>query len=123
MKLRQGAIDQGWLMDLYMEHFSLFGKTWVERAFNDQIINTMEKRNIQEVVAVHFKDYGKPARNLFGRFLGHGIFSQDGSQWKRSRKLLNPTFSQSEISDLASLRVHVDRFIRLIPRDGSTVDL
>jgi cytochrome P450 len=123
MKLRQVSIEQWWLMGLYMNHFHLFGKTWVEKAFNDKIINTMEKLNIQQFVTSSFKDYGKPSKSLFTPLVGDGIFSQDGPQWKHSRNLIKSTFFQPEISDLTSLRVHVDRFIRLVPRDGRTIDL
>ena len=48
-------------------------------------------------------------------FLGHGIFTEDGKEWERSRAMLRPHFSRSQISDLSLLEVHVQDLLRALP--------
>ncbi len=112
-------------MKLYERHFEIYGKTFEEQFFGTKIINTMEPANIQQVTALAFQDWGKsPSRNRsWGPFLGKGIFTEDGPVWKHSRQLIKPTFARSEISDVDSLDGYVDRFIELIPRDESMIDI
>ncbi|TAQ84692.1 hypothetical protein B7494_g6984 [Chlorociboria aeruginascens] len=117
------AIREGRLMSLYMDHYRLYGKTWEQQFFTTKIINTMDMRNIQEVMALSFQDYGKPSRKLFSEFIGDGIFAQDGPAWKHSRDLVKPIFSRSELLDVDRFGRHADRFLGMIPGDGTTVDL
>lgn len=123
IKKRTEAVKAGRQMELYMQHFATYGKTWEEKFYDVRMINTMESRNIQQVCALGFQDYCKPSRHFAHPFLGRGIFSEDGPAWKRSRDLVKPVFSRSELSDIDSFCFHVDRFLDLIPRDGSTIDL
>lgn len=110
---------------LYLEQYQVYGKTWEENLAGTKVINSMEPANFQQVASLSFQDYGKLAmRNkALSPFLGNGIFSQDGASWRRSRDLIKPLFVRAELSDIDSFEVHVDRFLSLIPRDGSTVDL
>ncbi|MCJ1354704.1 MAG: hypothetical protein MMC33_004693 [Icmadophila ericetorum] len=65
-----------------------------------------------------------PLRGLVGApFIECGIFTHDGSIWKRARALVRPTFNKGEIADLDSFEVHVKRFLALIPKDSSTFDM
>ena len=122
---RAKATQYGQLMKLYVGHFELYGKTFEEQFFNTKVINTMEAANIQQVAALSFQDWGKvSARNISSSpFLGRGIFTSDGAFWKHSRDLIKPTFTRSEISDVNSLGVFVDRLLKLIPRDGTMIDI
>ena len=122
---RTTATQCGQLMKLYMSHFHSYGKTFEERFFDTKVINTMEAANIQQVTALSFQDWGKSSsRNASSSpFLGRGIFSEDGVFWKHSRNLIKPLFARSEISDVNSLGVFVDRLFESIPRDGSTFDI
>ena len=123
---RTTATQCGQVMKLWMSHFSLYGKTFEEQRFFDtKIINTMEAANIQQVAALSFDEWGRSASSnaLSSPFLGRGIFTEDGVFWKHSRDLIKPLFARSEISDVSSLGVFVDRLFELIPRDGSTIDI
>lgn len=108
-----------------MKHFDLYGKTFEEQFFNTRIISTMEAVNIQQVTALSFRDWGKSSsRNASASpFLGRGIFSEDGALWKQSRGMIKPLFARSAISDVDSLGVFVDRLFKIIPRDGTTVNI
>ena len=121
---RARATQRGQLLRLHERHFSLYGKTFEERFFNTKVINTIEAANIQHVASTLFQDWGKvPSRNHSASpVLGRGVFSEDGVFWKHSRDLIKPTFARSEISDVNSLSVFVDRFLELIPH-GTTFDI
>ncbi|PQE21540.1 Cytochrome P450 protein [Rutstroemia sp. NJR-2017a WRK4] len=122
-KQRMEAVKAGRQMGLFMEHFNNIGKTWEENFFGVRVFNTMDVQNIQQVAALAFDDYGKPAQNFFKPFLGDGVLSLDGLAWKHSRDLVKPIFSRSEVSDVDTLGFHVDRFLDLIPSDGKTIDI
>lgn len=119
------AIAAGRYNRLYLEQFETYGKTWEENLAGTRVINTIEAANFQQVATLSFQHYGKLAmRNkALAPFLGNGIFSQDGAPWKHSRDIIKPLFTRAELSDIESFKVHVDRFLSLIPRDGGTVDL
>src|SRR4051812_40867986 len=59
LKARTKATKVGTLMDLYMVHFDIYSKTWEENLLGARIINTMEARNVQQVTATAFQDWGK----------------------------------------------------------------
>jgi len=77
------------------------------------------------VLSTHFEKFGlQPIRYEDGKgFFGNGMLVTDGYQWKRSRALIRPTFDIAHIANLGRLQSHVDRFMGLLPRDGSTIDL
>lgn len=125
LRSRMAAIKAGRYNRLYLEHYQKYGKTWEENLAGTKVINSMEPANFQQVASLSFQDYGKLAMRTkaLSPFLGNGIFSQDGASWKHSRDLIKPLFMRAELSDIDSFKVCVDRFLNLIPRDGSTVDL
>ncbi|KAJ8062649.1 hypothetical protein OCU04_009171 [Sclerotinia nivalis] len=75
---RTKAVGEGRQMGLFMEQINKIGKTFEENFFGTKVINTVEVRNIQQVCALAFEDYGKPAQNFFKSFLGDGVLSLDG---------------------------------------------
>ena len=77
------------------------------------------------VLSTHFEKFGlQPIRYEGGNsFFGNGMLVTDGHQWKTSRTLIKPTFDIAHIANLGRLGPFVDRFMELLQRDGSTVDL
>jgi hypothetical protein len=122
---RETATRRGYLMKLYEQHFTLYGKTFEEQFFDTIVINTMEPANIQQITTVSVQDWAKPAtrKRAVDSFFGEGILSQDGPVWKHSRALIRPTFARTEVANLTSLSCYTGRLLELIPRDGSSVDL
>lgn len=57
------------------------------------------------------------------RFIGPGILTNEGAAWRRSRNLIKPLFKRAELSDVVRFERHVDRLMKVLPRDGQTVDL
>ncbi|KAG6118006.1 hypothetical protein E4U14_007320 [Claviceps sp. LM454 group G7] len=109
----------------YAEQFSQHGRTFMHRTPLGQTVSTIEVENFRTVLALNFEDYSKqPVRSkAVLQFLGLGVFTKDGSSWKRSRDLLRPLFKRAELSDIDRFKKHVDRMLNLIPRDGRTVNM
>lgn len=101
------------------------GKTYKINLLGGTMIHTMDPKNIQAAWANNFKDWGlQPFREgLAVPFFDKGINTTDGEFWHHSRMLIRPTFARTEVANFKSLEKHTDRFLSLIPRDGSTVDV
>lgn len=123
LKERKTAVGAGRLMRTQAEWFDLCGKTYEEKFFDVKVINTMQAQNILQITALSFNDYGKANLISTAPMTGKGILFHDGVIWKRSRDMIKPTFARTEISDVALLQYHFDRFLDMIPRDGTTIDL
>ena len=66
---------------------------------------------------------GSRSKALFS-FLGEGIFTQDGHQWKHSRELLRRPFVRMQYQNLKGFTEHVNDLIsNLKAAGGSVVDL
>ena len=122
---REKAMQCGRLLRLHERHFDLYGKTFEERFFDANVINTMEAANVQQVASASFQDWGKVSSRSISAspVLGRGIFSADGVFWRHSRDLVKPTFARSEISDFNSLGTFVDRLLEMMPDSGTTIDI
>jgi cytochrome P450 len=62
-------------------------------------------------------------RNITFPLFGDGIFTQEGADWKHSRKLLRLQFTHKQYQDLEVFREHVDHLISNIAAAGGVVDL
>lgn len=119
------SAKKGQFMDSLLQRHRTLGRTFQTTSLGTTIINTIEPKILSEVFATKSDHFGvapirdPPAKPLVGR----GIFTTDGAEWIRSRALVRPCFARVQVADLALLKVHVDRLLELIPRDGSTIDL
>lgn len=106
---------------LFKEH----GKTYKTKRGGRVFIRTCDPEVSKAVLSTHFEKFGlQPIRYEGGKsFFGNGMLVTDGAQWRTSRALIRPTFDVAHIANLDRLGPFVDRFMRLLPRDGSTVDL
>jgi cytochrome P450 len=105
--------------------FAKYGKTVHTLFFGVNHWMTMDPLVVQTVAATEADKFGNEPTNRksCGPLLGDGTLTVDGALWKRSREVINPIFSRSQLSELSSLKTHVQRFIDLIPTDGSTIDV
>ncbi|TGO31712.1 hypothetical protein BHYA_0426g00030 [Botrytis hyacinthi] len=115
----------GKLLALDAELFAKYGKTFHTLFFGRNHWMTMNPLVIQTVAATQADKFGSAPSNRkpAGPLLGDGAFTTDGHIWKRSRELLQPVFSRSQVSQLSGLKSHLQRFLKRIPRDGSTIDI
>lgn len=106
-------------------HYETYGYTHSSRLTTYPVISTIEPENIKAVLSTNFKDFviGSPRKRSFGPIFANSILVADGVEWEHSRAFLKPSFSRSQIGDLATLETHVQDLVKAIPRDGSTVDL
>ena len=77
------------------------------------------------MLSTKFEDFALTERRIkaIAPSLGHGIFASNGAQWERSRALIRPSFTRSQVADLDTFETHIQHLIGAIPRDGSTIDL
>jgi cytochrome P450 len=84
-----------------------------QRLFNFNII-TIDPENIKSVLATQFKDYSLGIRHAqISPLIGDGIFTLSGQGWKHSRTLLRPQFTREQVSQIDSLRTHVDVLLNI----------
>lgn len=102
-------------------HQEISKNTWSQYIFGDLSIFTSEPKNIQALLATQFKDFELGARRegVFVPMLGHGIFTQDGKAWERSRAMLRPQFARNQVSDLELEEKHVQDLFRHMTVDTS----
>ena len=101
------------------------GHTFQSNLFGKKEIFSDEPQNLQTVFSENFDNFGVQPTRLFPfePLVGKGVMTLDGTHWRRSRSFLQPLFAKSQVTDLSSFRVHVEKLVDSIPRDGSTVDL
>ncbi|TGO32543.1 hypothetical protein BHYA_0308g00050 [Botrytis hyacinthi] len=120
------AMKTGKVLQTNRELYATHGKIFQSNSWGTPIIHTCESENIKTVLALSFGSFGKvqvKPEKWGGSLEAQGIFTADGKIWQRSRALVRPTFARTEISNFAALEKHVARFLDLLPRDDSTVDL
>ena len=124
VRARSKAIKEGTFFKLYDAHFAQYGRTFEEVWRGKRLINTIEPVNAQQVAALASQDYAKDPERLGAQapFMGPSIF-WDGPIWKYARGMVKPIFARAELSDLDHLASYADRFLELLPDDGSELDM
>lgn len=111
-------------LDTMCTRFENIGPTFKIQVLNQKAIATNEPENIKAILSLRFQDFTLRNRSIvMGKLLGKGIFTTDGQDWAHSRAMLRPNFVKEQIGDLDTFESHVQDLFKLIPRDGSTVDL
>lgn len=118
------AAKQHKVLELGLNRFDTYGNTFKAQNLTNTIITTREPQNIKTVLSLRFKDYGLGNRiQTFGPLLGHGIFTADGEHWAQSRSMVRSSFSKDRVTHLETFEELMRDLFKLIPTDGSTVDL
>ncbi|KAL9600904.1 MAG: hypothetical protein Q9219_002839 [cf. Caloplaca sp. 3 TL-2023] len=119
------SIAKGHSFPFEQSLFDKYGKTFQANSWGNTKIYTMDAQNIQVVLKSHFKSFevGALRERLLSPFMEKSVFTADGAAWAHSRAAIKPVFQRAQVADLAPLAVHVDRFLDLLPVDGSVVDL
>jgi cytochrome P450 len=105
--------------------FDQYGKTFRTTRLGRKFIRSQDPEVMKAVLSTHFENFGmQPLRYEGGKgFFGDGMLATDGPQWKHSRTLIRPTFDVAHIANFGRLKGHVERFMEILPRDGSTIDI
>ena len=125
VKEHKKALDQHHYMENMEKEFVTYGRTWQFTNFGGEIIHTMDPVIIESVMSKDAKSWGVgPVRYRGGKpFLGAGIFNLDGPPWKHARNLIKPALARSQFSNFHILEFHFHRFLDLVPKDGTKLDL
>lgn len=111
-------------LDTLCTRFEDIGSTFKIQVLNNRAIFTIEPENIKAILSLRFQDFTLGNRpGIMGKLLGKGIFTTDGQEWAHSRAMLRPNFVREQVADLNTFESHIQDLFKLIPRDGSTVDL
>jgi len=112
------------LLDRFKENFEKHGNTFKSRLGQQHIYATREPENVKTILSLKFKDFGLGGRDkAFGPLLGKGIFTMDGDFWAHSRAMIRPNFTRDQVADLEAFERHIQELWKILPRDGTTVDL
>jgi len=113
----------------FIEHtrqeFVRFGRTWQYTSFGREVISSIEPANFNSVMIQDIKSWGvEPLRFAASEpFLGKCLFTTDGPFWQHARNQVKPALAQARFSFVERVEPHLQRFLALIPRDGSTFDI
>lgn len=107
------------------QQLDTYGLTFRTNLYGRTKFFSADPQNLQAILSTDFESWGIQPMRLFEfePLAGKGIMTTDGSLWANSRALIKNTFSRTQIADLSSFEGHVQRLIKLIPRDGSTINL
>lgn len=112
------------ILDRASRNFKRLGNTFGSRLFFQRVIITCEPQIVKTILSLKFKDFSLGNREqTLGPLLGHGIFNSDGEAWAHSRAMIRPNFTRDQVADLEAFERHIQHLFKVLPRDGSTVDL
>ena len=131
------------LLAFQTSFFDKLGPSIEFRLFGDVGFITFDPKNLEAILSTNFEgllpevstfllrksltvylDYVLGSRSdALRSFLGEGIFTQDGPQWKHSRELLRRPFAKMHYQNLTGFREHIDDLISNLQRSSGVVDL
>jgi len=93
---------------LSLEDHERYGDTYGQYAGGMFTILTRDSRNISTLLSKKFHNfgYGHLRKLCFGQLLGEGIFTEDGAEWRASRRLLASVLSNPRCQSLHTLESH-----------------
>ena len=112
-------------LESWTQRFQKHGSTFTGIAQFRNATFTVDEKNLQALQSTEFSSFGvQPLRrDACLPFLGEGVFTMDGLFWEHSRALLRPTFLKKNVANLKSIESKFELFLKLLPKDGTTVDL
>ncbi|MFO1043251.1 MAG: cytochrome P450 [Planctomycetaceae bacterium] len=82
--------DMRAIRELSERHGNVFKVRYKSR----EVVIVLDARIVRHVLIDHFLDYqkGRGMMGQFGEILGKGLFTSDGEQWERDRRMMAPRF-------------------------------
>ena len=104
------------LPELCLKDHEIYGDTYGQYAGGLFTIITRDSTNISSLLSEQFPNfvYGKLRRLCFGLLLGEGIFTEDGADWKASRRLLASELHKPGYPALYAIETHFQDLLRNI---------
>jgi cytochrome P450 len=109
----------------FVDWWKEYGSTFSGLTLGNPTIWTVDAQNLQTVHALNFSHYSVEPMRLDATLplLGRGIFNTDGPFWEHSRTFVRPTFTRAGVANLPAFEVDFQKFLALLLRDGSSIDL
>lgn len=109
------------LPEFSLDEHERHGDTYGQYAGGLFTIITRDSRNISSLLSEQFPKFGHGRlRSIcFGPLLGEGIFTEDGPEWKASRRLLAPELQKPRYPALHILESHFQDLLRSIVSNQS----
>lgn len=113
------------LLNTWVNRFQNYGNTFPAKVQTKHAICTVDARDLRTVHALNFTHYGvQPLRQPHTLpFLIEGVFTMDGPFWEHSRALIRPTFTEPNVANLPMFELRFQKYLALVPTDGSKVNL
>ncbi|KAF1815825.1 cytochrome P450 [Eremomyces bilateralis CBS 781.70] len=94
--------------------------TIASKVFGLNVLETIEPKNLQAILATNFKDFdlGDQRNKQLGAVLGHSIFTSDGEFWAHSRALFRPSFNRENINNFEATARAANILVEVLP-EGS----
>ena len=121
----KNALKEGRFLATTTHHFNTYSNTFKANQFGTTIIKSRGPQVLKAFHATQLVKFGlQPLRyeNSIDLF-GNSIIMFGDPAWAHARALITPSFETVHITNFVRLGKHVDRFMELLPKDGSTVDL
>ena len=92
--------------------------TIATNVFGLDVLDTIEPKNVQALLATNFSDFvlGDRRNKQLGALLGHSIFTSDGEFWAHSRALFRPVFNRESINDFEETARAANSLIDVLPK-------
>ncbi|KAF8323072.1 cytochrome P450 [Clavulina sp. PMI_390] len=103
-----------------------YGPTYDMNILWGHQIVTSDPVNVKEILATNFSQFEKSRRlrDMLVNFLGDGIFTSDGDEWKNHRAIARPFFSRERVTDYEIFEKNTQRLIRrLLSESGAATSL
>lgn len=116
------AFKNNTYLKLSQSRFQQTGNTFTFRALGKTELNTCDPENIKAILSGNFKDFaiGATRKSALEPLIGHGIFTADGPNWEKARKIIKPSFAHDNVKDLSMFEGHVQKLLQRLPKDSKT---
>ncbi|KAJ5281722.1 cytochrome P450 [Penicillium angulare] len=114
-------------LEVTAELISHFGGTVTYLSLGRQGVYTIDPANLYAMLSdrTRFHDFGLGAtrKNSLQPLFGNGVFNSDGPVWQHHRSTLRPILARVTTAEIDIFEIHLQKLIKSVPADGSTVDL
>lgn len=123
LKVQFDALFSGHTLEALTDYITIAGTVRLELWGVTGYITT-DPENIETILSTQFDDYGLGARRVASfPLLGEGIFSQDGTPWKRSRDLIRRQFVRVQKQTLQVFTPHIDELVSTLNETAAKTEV
>ncbi|KAL2062429.1 hypothetical protein VTL71DRAFT_6695 [Oculimacula yallundae] len=106
---------EGRILRYFTKLIAPLGPTFEQKLLGAIGIDTLDPKNIEAILSTQFSDFGMGDRpRIWKPFIGPGIFTQDGEDWKHSRDLLRTLFMSKRLGSFQEVQESAEALIKCI---------